>query len=48
MSQAAKEGAPAIARQGLEILREALPGPAPEAHLELMTAYHGRIVEANR
>ena len=48
MSQAAKEGALAIGRQGLEILREVLPGPAPEAHLELMTAYHGRIVEANR
>jgi hypothetical protein len=48
MSQAAKAGALAMARQGIEILREALPGPVPEAHLELMTAYHDRIVAANR
>jgi hypothetical protein len=48
MSQSAKAGALAIARQGLELLREVLPGPVPEAHLELMTAYHDRIVEANR
>jgi hypothetical protein len=48
MSQAAKEGALAIARQGVEILRQLLPGPVPEAHLELMTAYHDRIAEAIR
>jgi hypothetical protein len=48
MSQAAKEEALAINRQALEILRQVLPGPVPEAHLELMNAYHDRIVEANR
>src|SRR5262245_17917507 len=48
MSQAAKEEALANDRQALEILRQALPGPVPEAHLKLMNAYHDRIFEANR
>lgn len=48
MSQAAKDEALAVSREGLEMLRQVLPNPVPEAHLELMNAYHGRIVEANR
>jgi hypothetical protein len=48
MSQAAKEGALAMNRQGLEMLRQVLPNPVPEAHLAIMNAYHDRIIEANR
>jgi hypothetical protein len=48
LSPAAKERMLAENRQGIEILRQVLEGPVPEAHLALMNAYFDRIIEANR
>ena len=48
MAEAARKEAVALDRRVIEMLRAALTGPVPAAHLELMNAYRDRIIEANR